>query len=114
MLLPAVILTILFSYIPMLGIVIAFQKFIPAKGIFKSEWVGFDNFVYMVTLPDTFQVLFNTVFIAFMKIAVFIIVPVAFALLLNEIGKDLFKKAIQTLVYLPAFHVMDHTCRNIN
>ena len=103
MLLPGVLLTIIFNYIPMFGIVIAFEKFVPAKGIFNQKWIGLGNFIYMIHLPDTFQVLFNTVFIASMKIVAFIAVPVIFALLLNEIGKKFIKRTVQTLVYLPHF-----------
>jgi putative aldouronate transport system permease protein len=103
MLLPALVLLFAFAYIPMFGIVMGFQKYVPAKGIMGSKWVGFGNFIYLMNLPDTFQVLFNTVYIAFMKITAGIIVPVIFALLLNEVGKVYFKRTIQTIIYLPYF-----------
>lgn len=76
---------------------------IRCKGILGSKWSGLDNFVYLISLPDTFRVLFNTVYIAFLKIVAGIFVPVTFALLLNEIGKKFFKRIIQTVIYLPYF-----------
>ncbi len=103
MLLPGVILVLIFSYGPMVGILIAFQKFIPAKGIFHSDWVGLRNFEYIIHLPDTFQVLLNTVYIALMKIIAGQVVPIIVALLLNEFRKERIKRGIQTLIYLPHF-----------
>lgn len=81
----------------------AFQHFIPAKGFFGSEWVGFDNFEYLINLPDTFQVLFNTIYIALMKMVVGLLVPITIALLLNEVRAEFFKRGVQTLIYLPHF-----------
>jgi putative aldouronate transport system permease protein len=103
MLLPAVIILLIFNYIPMVGIVMAFEKYMPVKGIFGSKWIGFDNFTYLMHLPSTFEVLFNTVFIALMKIIAGIIVPLTFALLLNEVSKAKFKRSVQTIIYLPHF-----------
>lgn len=103
MILPGLICVFIFSYIPMFGIVMAFQKFVPAKGIFNSKWVGLANFEYMLNLPNIYSVLFNTVFIAVMKIIAGLIVPIVFALLLNEVGKNTFKRTIQTMIYFPHF-----------
>ncbi|MDO8656352.1 MAG: sugar ABC transporter permease, partial [Nanoarchaeota archaeon] len=103
MLLPGVVLVILFSYVPLFGSIMAFQKYIPSKGISGSKWIGFGNFIYLIQLPDTFQVLFNTVYIASMKIVAFMIVPVIFALLLNEVQNVFFKRISQTIIYLPHF-----------
>lgn len=103
MLLPGVILVILMSYVPMLGIVMAFQKFIPGKGFLKSQFVGLDNFRYVLAMPNTMQVLYNTIFISLMKIVLGIIVPVTIALLLNELRHVAFKRSIQTIIYLPHF-----------
>jgi putative aldouronate transport system permease protein len=104
MLLPAVILLIIFSYIPMAGIVIAFQNFIPAKGLFgQQEWVGLANFKYIFSLPETWNAIRNTVSIALMKIILGQITPILISLLLNEIRKNYYKKAVQTLIYLPYF-----------
>ena len=103
MILPGLLVIIVFSYIPMFGIAIAFQKFIPAKGITGSEWIGLDNFRYLLAMPDFYQVLWNTVFISSMKIVAGIIVPLVISLLLNEIRLELIKRGIQTLIYLPHF-----------
>jgi putative aldouronate transport system permease protein len=103
MILPGIIVLILFSYVPMVGLLMAFQRFLPAKGLFGSKWVGLDNFKYLFTLPDFGQVIFNTIFIASLKILAGLIVPVTFALLLNEVKNKLVKSSIQTLVYLPHF-----------
>ncbi|MCM8711524.1 ABC transporter permease subunit [Clostridium sp. SYSU_GA19001] len=103
MLLPCVIIVILMNYVPMFGIVMAFQKYVPTKGILGSKFVGLDNFKYIINMPDTLQVLFNTVFISSMKIVLGIIVPVTVALLLNEVRITFLKRSIQTIIYLPHF-----------
>lgn len=103
MLLPGTIVLLIFSYIPMLGLVMAFQKYVPAKGFFKSKWVGLDNIIYMINLPDSKLIFANTLIIAVQKIVVGLIVAIGFALLLNEIRLKTMKKTIQTLVYLPHF-----------
>ncbi|RAV17919.1 ABC transporter permease [Paenibacillus contaminans] len=103
MLLPAVIIVLIYSYGPMFGIVIAFQKYVPVKGFFDSQWVGLKNFKYVFGLPDTLEVLWNTVFIASMKIVAGLTVPVLIALLLNEVSKTFIRRGVQTLIYLPHF-----------
>lgn len=103
MLLPGVILLMIFSIAPMFGIVIAFQKFIPAKGILKSPWVGLDNFRFMFQIPDSGQVFMNTIVIACLKIAAGLLASLVFALLLNEVRVRWFKRTVQTIVYLPHF-----------
>jgi len=87
----------------MAGIVIAFEKYIPTKGLFGSPWVGWRNFEYLFNLPDTQRVFINTLMIASMKIVAGLIVPIVVALLLNEVRKTMFKRTFQTLVYLPHF-----------
>ena len=103
MLLPAVLLVLVFSYGPMLGIYIAFQDFSPVYGLTGSPWIGFGNFEFVFKIPGFLQVIWNTVFIAFLKIIGLIIVPVSFSLLLNEIRKEGYKRILQTLIYLPNF-----------
>ncbi|WP_409342527.1 ABC transporter permease [Paenibacillus sp. MBLB4367] len=103
MLLPGVLLLIFFHYIPMAGIVIAFQQFIPSKGFFDSKWVGWDNFEFMLQMPGIGQVLWNTIYIAFLKIIAGQMAPIVMALLLNEVRKSSIKRTVQTLVYLPHF-----------
>ncbi len=104
MILPGFILLLIFSYLPMGGIVIAFQKFIPAKGLFgNQQWVGLNNFRYVMALPNFKNVIFNTVFIASMKIVLGLVIPIVIAIMLNELKNMRLKKYIQTAVYLPHF-----------
>ena len=103
MLLPGVVAMLVFSYYPMIGIVIAFQKFFPNKGFFGSQFIGLKNFTYILSMPNTYQVLWNTVFIAFMKIVAGILVPVLFAILLDLVRKSFVRRSIQTIIYMPYF-----------
>lgn len=103
MLLPGLILLLIFSYGPMAGIAIAFQRFIPAKGLFNSPWVGLDNFEFIFMLPDFQRAFWNTIFIAVMKIIAGLIAPITTALLLNEMRNQLLKRSVQTIIYLPHF-----------
>ncbi|OMF38752.1 protein lplB [Paenibacillus sp. FSL H8-0548] len=103
MLIPGIVLVLIFSYMPMLGLIMAFQDFQPQHGFFRSEWVGFENFTLMFEYPDARQVIWNTLIIAVIKIVAHLFVPLVFALLLNEVRKMLFKRFVQTLVYLPHF-----------
>ena len=103
MLLPALLWLVLFNIKPMFGVVMAFQDFNPGLGIWGSEWVGLENFEYMLSLKDTWSILYNTLFIAILKIIGNLVVPLVFALMLNEITNSTFKKSVQTIVYLPHF-----------
>ncbi len=106
MLAPAVAFLLIYSIFPMVGILIAFQDYVPSKGwglFFKSEWVGLDNFAYIMKMPGFWQAMRNTLVIAVWKIISGIAVPLALALLLNEVGNRAFKKAVQTIVYIPYF-----------
>ncbi|MBT2696573.1 sugar ABC transporter permease [Bacillus sp. ISL-40] len=100
---PGMIFLIIFSFIPMFGIIMAFEDYVPAKGILGSDWVGLENFKYMLEIPDSMKILRNTVVIAVGKIVLGTLVPIIFALLLNEIRLKWAKKSIQTIVYLPNF-----------
>lgn len=103
MILPAVIYLAIFSYAPMYGILMAFEKFSVAKGIFHSEWVWFDNFVQFFTGPYFWRTLRNTLMLNFYGLFFVFPMPVIFALLLNEIGNGFFKRIVQTVSYLPYF-----------
>ncbi len=102
MLLFGVIITAIFCYAPLYGLIIAFQKYNPAQG-FNSPWVGSDNFKYVFSQPNFVRTIWNTFYIAFFKIIGGIIVPVTFALLLNEVSKNKIKRTFQTLIYIPNF-----------
>ncbi|MGX1832059.1 ABC transporter permease [Paenibacillus taichungensis] len=103
MILPGLIIIIVFGYIPMAGLSIAFQNFSPIAGFKNMNWVGLDNFRYLFDLPGFGQVVWNTVFISTMKIVSGLVIPVLVALLLNEVRKTGFKRTIQTVIYMPHF-----------
>ncbi len=103
MLLPALVWMIMINIVPMFGIVMAFQDYNPGLGIFRSEFIGLENFEYMFQIKDVSQIFTNTVVIAVGKLLLNVFVPVVFALLLNEIKNAAFKKSVQTIVYLPHF-----------
>ncbi|MEK4073207.1 ABC transporter permease subunit [Paenibacillus sp. FSL M7-0656] len=103
MILPGLLIIILFGYIPMAGLSIAFQNFSPIAGFKNMNWVGLDNFRYLFDLPGFSQVVWNTVFISTMKIVSGLVIPVLVALLLNEVRKTGFKRTIQTVIYMPHF-----------
>jgi putative aldouronate transport system permease protein len=102
MLIPAVILVFIFSYIPLYGLIIAFQKYNPAMG-FNSHWAGLTNFEYLFNQPNFIKTIWNTFYIAFFKIIGGIIVPVTFSLLLNEVASKRLKRFYQTVIYIPNF-----------
>jgi len=104
MLLPGVIIVFIYMYIPLSGLIIAFQKFIPAKGLFGNQkWVGWDNFIYLYNLPGAISALRNTVIIALFKIVLHLVIPITVSILLNEITHTGFRRTAQTLIYLPHF-----------
>ena len=103
MMLPGMVFVAVFCYVPRVGIIMAFQDFVPAKGLLGSEFVGLEHFQYMFQLPDIGQVFTNTLVIAVGKIVLGTLMAIAFAILLNEIRVKFLKKAVQTIVYLPHF-----------
>lgn len=103
MLLPGFLMVLIFKYIPMVGLSIAFEDYNPVFGMFDQEWVGFENFAYVFSMPTFPRVIYNTLFIAIMKIIAGIVVPVVFALMLNEMNNMVYKRSLQTIVYLPHF-----------
>ena len=103
MVLPALFWMFCINIAPIGGVIMAFEDFNPGLGLFKSPWIGLENFKYMFQLKDVRQILGNTFLIAFCKIMGNLIVPVVFALLLNEVKNMVFKRTTQTIVYLPHF-----------
>lgn len=103
MILPVVLYVLLFNYAPMVGIVLAFKKFNYAQGIFGSPWVGFDNFKYLIKGGVLWRTTRNTVLynVAFMFIDV--VAQMGVAIMLNEVMRKWFKKASQSLMFLPYF-----------
>lgn len=103
LLLPGVLVTLVYSYGPMLGIAMAFQDFEPILGFVESEWVGWENFQYVFIMPDFGQVVWNTIYISAMKIFLGLLVPLTLALLLNELTKNWMRRIVQTHIFLPFF-----------
>jgi putative aldouronate transport system permease protein len=106
MLLPAALVIFIYNYLPMLGIVIAFQEYDVGKGLsafWTSTFVGLDNFTRLFGDPDFSRAFTNTLVIATLKIVIGFVFPITIAILLNEIRKSMVKRTIQTLIYLPHF-----------
>jgi putative aldouronate transport system permease protein len=104
MLLPGLAITFIFSYLPLAGLIVGFQRFIPARGLFgNQQWVGLDNFRLVFAMPNTPNVIRNTVVIAFGKIALGLLIPMVVTLLLNELRSGGIKRVIQTIIYFPYF-----------
>ncbi|CAM3288305.1 ABC transporter permease subunit [Paenibacillus lupini] len=101
--LPALVCVIIFSYGPMVGLLMAFEDYKPWQGISGSAWIGLDNFKRIFDYEESTQAIYNTLIIAVIKIIVGMIVPIFMAILLSEIRMMGVKKSIQTLVYLPHF-----------
>lgn len=103
MLAPAIVLVLIYAYAPMAGIVMAFQRVLPGKGLFGSPWVGLANFKFVAEMPTILQVVWNTIFIAGLKAIAGVVVPVTVALMLNNVTSRSFKRTVQTVIYLPYF-----------
>ena len=94
---------IIFNYIPMTGLLMAFEDFSPVKGFFGSKWVGLENFITFFKGPFIGRLLRNTIVIGVLDLVVNFPAPIIFALILNEITRKKFKKVVQTLSYMPYF-----------
>ncbi|MBA2941082.1 sugar ABC transporter permease [Paenibacillus sp. CGMCC 1.16610] len=103
MLLPGLLYFLVFHYIPIYGVVLAFKNFKIMQGIMASPWVGFDHFEKVFADPNFYRVLNNTLIISLYKIVFAFPIPIIFALLLSEITRERFKKLVQTISYLPHF-----------
>jgi putative aldouronate transport system permease protein len=103
LLIPGFVLTFIFSYMPMYGLIMAFEDYNPGLGFFRSPWVGLENFRLVFAQGQFQRTIFNTLFISFLKIAIGTFSSVVFALLLNEIPSTFNKRLFQTVVYIPNF-----------
>lgn len=102
-LLPALVLTLVFKYVPMGGVLIAFQKYNPFKGILGSEWVGFKNFTRFLSSPDFISYLVNTLKLSIYSLLWGFPIPIILAFLLNRVQSTGIKKKIQLVLYMPNF-----------
>ncbi len=103
LLLPGVLYFIIYRYVPMAGLVIAFKDFNPFTGFWNSDWVGFKHFARMFESSEVIQVLVNTIQISLLQIFVAFPVSIILALMLNELQHATLKRFIQSLIYLPHF-----------
>ena len=93
----------IFNYAPMAGLLMAFEKYSPVKGLFGSRWVGLDNFKEFFSGPYVGRLIRNTVAIGVLDLLINFPAPIIFALILNEIHQKAFKKSVQTISYMPYF-----------
>lgn len=103
LLLPGLLYFLVFKYVPMWGVLLAFKNYQPFTGFWKSEWVGFEHFRLFFENPDFFMLLRNTLLLSFYNLIFFFPAPIVLALLLNEIRLAIFKRTVQTMIYVPHF-----------
>jgi putative aldouronate transport system permease protein len=103
LILPGILYFLIFKYIPMWGVLIAFQNYSPYLGFFQSEWVGWEHFERLFANTDFYRIFRNTMVINLLNLVFFFPLPIVLSLLLNEIRREWFKKTIQSIVYLPHF-----------
>ncbi|MCJ8012140.1 sugar ABC transporter permease [Paenibacillus sp. KQZ6P-2] len=101
--LPGILFFIIFKYIPITNLVIAFQNYSPYLGIAGSEWVGFEHFTRFFSNPDFWMLLRNTLGISLMNLVFFFPAPIILALMLNEVRNMFLKRTMQSLIYIPHF-----------
>ncbi len=102
-LLPAIVYMIAFKYVPMYGIQIAFKDYTPAKGFSDSEWVGLKWFIKFINTPRFWQILKNTLSLSLYSLVLNFPLPIALALILNNVQNQKWKKFAQTVTYMPHF-----------
>nr|WP_258525594.1 ABC transporter permease subunit [Paenibacillus sp. YN15] len=103
LLLPGLLYFLVFKYVPMWGVVIAFKEYNPFLGMMGSPWVGWEHFERLFHDPDFTMLLKNTMTIGLYKLVFFFPAPIIVALLLNELRKLVFKRFVQTMIYIPHF-----------
>ncbi|CAH0122321.1 hypothetical protein PAE9249_04870 [Paenibacillus sp. CECT 9249] len=100
---PVIVFFLLFKYLPMGGLIIAFKDYNFVDGVFGSPWVGFGQFETLFSNPQTLRIIRNTFVLSVMNLLIGFPFPIILAILLNEVRKSWFKRSVQTLVYLPHF-----------
>ncbi|WP_419182271.1 ABC transporter permease [Paenibacillus radicis (ex Xue et al. 2023)] len=103
MLAPGFFYFVIFKYIPMWGVLIAFQDYQVFQGFLASKWVGLKHFERFFGDPVFWMLFRNTFVLAFYNLVFFFPLPIVIALMLNEVRKELFKRTVQTLIYIPHF-----------
>ncbi|UVI28786.1 ABC transporter permease [Paenibacillus spongiae] len=103
MVIPAILVVFVFHYVPMWGILTAFQDYNPGKGLLHSPWVGFKHFRMFFNAPEFGLVMRNTIVISLLKLLIGFPAPIILALMLNEVKHAVYKRIVQTISYLPHF-----------
>jgi putative aldouronate transport system permease protein len=103
LLIPGVVYFLIFHYFPMYGVMIAFKDFNFARGILRSEWIGFENFRYMFGLSDFYTVFWNSLSLSLLRLAFGFPFPILLAILLNEMRSVIYQRITQTIIYIPHF-----------
>ncbi|WP_338556670.1 ABC transporter permease subunit [Paenibacillus sp. KS-LC4] len=103
LLLPGLLYFIVFKYVPMWGVLLAFKNFQPYTGFLKSEWVGLEHFQLFFANPEFFMLLRNTLLLSLYNLVFFFPAPIVLAILMNEVRFALFKRTVQTMIYVPHF-----------
>ncbi|MBE1440729.1 putative aldouronate transport system permease protein [Paenibacillus sp. OAS669] len=103
LLLPGILYFLIFKYVPMWGVMLAFKNYQPFTGFMNSEWVGLDHFRDFFQNPDFGRLLRNTLLLSLYNLVFFFPAPIIIALMLNEVRKEFYKRTIQTLIYVPHF-----------
>jgi putative aldouronate transport system permease protein len=100
---PGILYFLIFKYVPMWGVLLAFKNYQPFLGFFKSQWVGLEHFRDFFANPEFGMLLRNTLILSFLNLVFYFPAPIILALLLNEARRALFKRTVQTLIYVPHF-----------
>ncbi|WP_150106683.1 ABC transporter permease [Paenibacillus sp. JDR-2] len=100
---PGLLYFIIFKYVPMWGVLLAFKNYQPFLGFWKSDWVGLEHFRVFFTNPEFFMLLRNTLILSLYNLVFYFPAPIILALLLNELRLAFFKRIVQTLIYIPHF-----------
>lgn len=103
LLFPGILYFVVFKYVPMLGLVMAFQDYKPFTGFINSPWVGFKHFERFFMEPQFWSLFRNTLLLAIYNLVFFFPLPIILALMINEARREMFKRVVQTLLYLPHF-----------
>lgn len=103
LMLPGILFFLIYKYLPMAGLIIAFQDFSPFRGYFESQWIGLEHFEKIFSSPEVARVIWNTLVLSFLQIVISFPVSIVLALMLNEVRNQVYKRTIQSIVYLPHF-----------
>lgn len=103
MLLPGIVFFIVYKYLPMWGVMISFQNYSPGLGLWQSNWVGLKHFDRLFSEPTFWMLFRNTLLLSVYQLIFFFPIPIVLALMLNELSQQLFKRFVQTVIYIPHF-----------